>query len=102
MKNDTVNNFISVCDEPCEFIESKSDSSKAVCKVPKMSTVYSNQEFSIETTKDDLRFRRTFGNLLEVPKVFDHQLTMVPSVDTRASTCFVGGSFKTGHVGMLS
>jgi hypothetical protein len=42
LKNDTVNNYISVCDEKCEFIESASDSTKSVGKLPKISTVYSN------------------------------------------------------------
>lgn len=49
LKNDSINNFIAVCDEKCEFIESLSDGSKATCKLPKMSTIYSNQEFNIET-----------------------------------------------------
>ena len=48
LKNDTVHNFISVCDEKCEFNETLSDSAKSVCKLPKISTVYSNQEFNIE------------------------------------------------------
>jgi hypothetical protein len=43
LKNDSINNFISVCDEKCEFVESASDSSKSVCNVPKISTVYSNE-----------------------------------------------------------
>ena len=67
-----------------------------------MSTVYSNEQFSIETTKDDLRFKKTFGTLDDVAKVFDHQLTMVPTVSSGISECFVGGSFKANHVGMLS
>lgn len=49
LKNDSTNNFISVCDEKCEFLPSASDSSKAVCELPKMSTVYSNANFKIET-----------------------------------------------------
>ena len=52
--------------------------------------------------QDDLRFRRTFGTLNENEKVFDHQLTSVPSVNSRESECYVGGSFKENHVGMLS
>ena len=72
LKNDSVNNFISVCDEKCEFVESSSDGTKSVCKLPKISTVYSNANFNIETTKDDLRFRRTFSTLTDPEKVFDH------------------------------
>ena len=42
LKSDPTNNFIGVCDDACEFIEDLSDSSKAVCRLPKISTVYSN------------------------------------------------------------
>jgi len=34
--------------------------------------------------------------------VFDNQLTLMPKNDDTQSTCFVGGSFKANHVGMLS
>jgi hypothetical protein len=67
-----------------------------------MSTVYSNQNFKIETERDDLRFRKTFGNLKEVGKIFDNKLTAMPSIDSSKSECYVGGSFKANHVGMLS
>lgn len=49
LKNDSVNNFISVCDEQCTFVPEDSTAQAAVCKVPKISTVYSNQDFRIET-----------------------------------------------------
>jgi len=38
-----MNNYITVCDEKCEFNETLSDGSKSVCKMPKISTVYSNE-----------------------------------------------------------
>lgn len=63
LKNDSINNFISVCDAKCEFLEDLSDQSKSTCRIPKMSTIYSNENFGIETQKEDLRFRRVFGNL---------------------------------------
>jgi hypothetical protein len=72
LKNDSTNNFITVCEEKCEFLESLSDSTKAVCKMPKMSTVYSNAQFKIETQQDDLRFRKVFGNLQDISKAFDN------------------------------
>lgn len=100
LKNDSVNNFISVCDEQCTFVPEESTAQAAVCKVPKISTVYSNQDFKIETEKEDLRFRKTFGTIHDLNKVFDHQLTVIP--DNINSECFVGGSFKANHVGMLS
>lgn len=101
LKNDSVNNFISICDEPCEFMESLSDSSKAVCKIPKISTVYSNQEFAIEVEKEDLRFRRTFGNYDNIANALDNQLNIIPKKSS-SDDCFLGGSFKANHVGMLS
>lgn len=102
LKNDSVNNFISVCEEKCEFVRNLSDSSKAVCKMPKMSTIYSNENFNIETQKEDLKFRKTFGNLDDVSVIFDNQLLIMPTIDSSESTCHFGGSFKANHVGMLS
>lgn len=49
LKNDSSINFITVCDEKCDFIKNLSDSSKAVCSLPKVSTIYSNENFKIET-----------------------------------------------------
>lgn len=37
-----------------------------------MSTIYSNEYFKIETEKDDLRFSRVFGTMLDVNMVFDN------------------------------
>lgn len=42
LKNDTTNNYITVCDEKCIFDEVSSTSTKAVCRMPPISTVYSN------------------------------------------------------------
>lgn len=102
LKNDSVNNFISVCDEVCEFVPSLSDSTKAVCKMPKMSTIYSNENFKIETQKEDLRFRKTFGNLNDVSVVFDNKLLIMATIPQSETECKFGGSFKANHVGMLS
>lgn len=102
LKTDSVNNFISVCDEPCEFVDNLSDSSKAVCKLPKMSTIYSNENYKIETEKEDLKFRKHFGNLEFVSTVFDNKLLYTPIIASSQPNCHVGGSFKVNHVGMLS
>jgi hypothetical protein len=102
LKNDSTNNFISVCDEKCEFLPELSDSSKAFCKLPKMSTVHSNENYKIETPKDDLRFRKTFGNINEVSYVFDGNLMVMPTSKSSERECIFGGSFKANHVGMLS
>jgi len=102
LKNDTVNNFITVCEEKCEFVKNLSDSSKSVCKLPKMSTIYSNENYMIETEKEDLKFRRHFGNLADVPMVFDNNLLYTPRIWSNQPNCHVGGSFKSNHVGMIS
>jgi hypothetical protein len=102
LKNDSVNNFVSVCDEKCTFLPDKSNNQKATCRIPKISTVYSNQNFKIETEQEDLRFRRTFSNLKNTRMLFDNQLTRMPSIDSTKTECYVGGSFKANHVGMLS
>ena len=73
-----------------------------------MSTVYSNEYFKIETEKDDLRFRKVFGTMMDVDMVFDNQLNIVPEPgftilpEPNTSGCFVGGGFKKNHVGLLS
>jgi hypothetical protein len=58
-----------------------------------MSTVYSNQNFKIETERDDLRFRKIFGNLNKesVPMVFDNKLTAMPNIGSSKTECFIGG-----------
>lgn len=66
LKHDPSKIYISVCDERCEFKQDLSNSEIAVCKVPKMSTIFSNEQFKIETEKDDLRFRKVFGTLDDV------------------------------------
>jgi hypothetical protein len=78
LKSDTKNNYIQVCDEQCEFDDELSDATKAVCKLPKVSTVFSNQEFNIDVSHDDLRFRKTFGNLIDTETVFDNNLLVRP------------------------
>lgn len=67
-----------------------------------MSTIYSNQNFKIETEKEDLKFRKHFGNLVDVSVVFDNNLLYTPTIASSESDCKVGGSFKVNHVGMLS
>lgn len=74
LNSDPSANYITVCEEKCDFVRNLSDSSKAICKMPKMSTIYSNENFKIETPKDDLRFKKTFGNLDDVSMVFDNKL----------------------------
>lgn len=34
--------------------------------------------------------------------VFDNKLTVRPGISSGKSECYVGGSFKAGHIGLLS
>jgi hypothetical protein len=43
IKNDSSINYITVCDEVCEFQLDDSDDAYAKCKVPELSTIYSNE-----------------------------------------------------------
>lgn len=67
-----------------------------------MSTAFSNENFKIEVQQDDLRFRKTFGNLNDVGRVFDNNLMVLPTISSSQDHCTFGGSFKVNHIGMLS
>jgi len=47
LKQDPSKNFVKVCGEKCEINTNSSTGSKAVCTLPKISTVYSNQNFGV-------------------------------------------------------
>jgi hypothetical protein len=34
--------------------------------------------------------------------IYDNQLTLMPTIDSSQTNCYIGGSFKASHVGMLS
>ena len=97
-------NQLTVCGEECVLDEAASTSTKAVCKVPGLSTIYSNQHFSIATESTDLDSGKYFGTQVNNSVTFDGNLLMPPS-DTSFNDnkyCAVGMSFKANHVGMLS
>jgi hypothetical protein len=68
--------------------------------VPKVSTIYSNENFQIAIPSEDLKGRQIFGNSPNYELAFDGKLLEKPS--EFKYTCNVGLSFKEGHVGMLS
>lgn len=65
-----------------------------------MSTIYSNEEFSIATETEDLDSGVYFGTASKVNIVFDGDLLEAPS--DSSSQCVLGMQFKEEHVGMLS
>jgi hypothetical protein len=100
IKNNETNNYISVCDETCVIDESSSTSTVTKCKVPKISTIYSNENFQIATSSENLKSGKYFGTATDYAIAFDDNLLVTPT-DT-SSTCHLGMAFKEGHVGMLS
>jgi hypothetical protein len=99
IKADSEVNYISVCDEECVLSED-SDGSIAKCTLPKMSTVYSNENFGIETESEDLDSGKYFGTAEEIEIAFDGSLLTTPEDDSEE--CVLGMAFKEGHVGLLS
>jgi len=85
LRADSTNNFITVCDEKCSFNETLSSDTVAACKMPPMSTVYSNSNFKIETENEDLKPRTRFGTISNIGVPFDDKLMIQPS--NTASTC---------------
>jgi hypothetical protein len=100
MKQNKDANYISVCDEKCEFDESASTSTVTKCKVPRVSTIYSNENFEIAKKSENLKAREFFGDGTDYQLVFDDDLVVAPNI--AGATCKVGMKFKEGHVGMLS
>lgn len=99
LKNDSRTNYISVCDEKCDLIESESTSSVAKCKLPGLSTIYSNSNFSIAEESDNLKAASYWGKASDYMNAFDDKLLTPP--EDRYDP-FLGMAFKEGHVGAIS
>jgi hypothetical protein len=100
LKHDPESNYISICDEVCEFNEADSTSTVTKCKVPAISTIYSDEEFAIATETEDLDSGVYFGTASEPAIAFDGN--MLNNADDSSNPCSLGMAFKEGHVGMLS
>jgi hypothetical protein len=100
LKSNPKFNYISVCDEVCEFNETASSSASAKCRVPLLSTIYSNEQFAIATETEDLDSGVYFGTADNVSGAFDGIMTNTP-VDS-STECSLGIQFKENHVGMIS
>lgn len=55
MKQNNNDHYIKVCDEKCVYNDNTSDASVAKCILPKLSTLYSNQNFNISAMTEDLK-----------------------------------------------
>jgi len=100
MSNDSTQNYISVCDEVCVYNETASSATSVKCNIPEVSTIYSNDQFSITTESEDLDSGVYFGSSDENEVAFDGILTETPSVPS--GECSIGMQFKENHVGMIS
>lgn len=99
LKSDSTQNYIEVCNEKCIFDEATSTSTVAKCKVPKISTIYSNENFEISLPSENLK-GNMFGTAEDYEIAFDDKMLVKPT-DTN-SECHLGMSFKEGHVAVLS
>ena len=98
IKQNSADNYISVCDKPCVFDEETSTATVTKCKVPQLSTVYSNENFEISKISENLK-GKTFGTD-DYELAFDDVLIL--GSDALNGNCNLGMEFKEGHVGLLS
>ena len=101
ISHDQSTNFISVCDELCVLDDSESTAFSTKCKLPKLSTTYSNENFGIASESENLNTGSYFGTFENNSMIFDSNLIQVPT-STATEDCHVGIGFKSGHVGMIS
>lgn len=75
--------------------------------MPPLSTVYSDEQFTIGEQQEDLRPRAVFGTLVDNNVPFDDILVTHPEEGDMIdggevpSYCQIGFSFKAEHVGLL-
>lgn len=94
------NHHVSVCDQICEYNEADSTADKAVCRIPRISTTYSDSNFKIAKSVDVLSSGVYFGSNANSAKAFDGNLLVGAEDDT--VDCHIGMSFKEKHVGLIS
>ena len=89
-----------MCDQECILSEEDSTPTKTVCKLPSISTSYSDANFQISTPTENLTSGIYFGTAEDNSTAFDGVLTN--TIVDESEPCNVGMTFKEGHVGMLS
>ena len=100
MKILPADNYIKICEKKCELIAADSVSGSAWCKVPSVSTTYSNENFAIEVPSESLNSGVYFGSKTESADLAFDKLTMT-QFDDNSKVCHVGMEFKKGYIGML-
>lgn len=100
LQGDSKNNMITVCDSTCEYQDDLSTASKAICKVPSVSTSYSNENFKILKESEDLNTGELFGSNADFSNAFDNDL--LNNSGDKSANCHIGVKFKENHVGLIS
>lgn len=98
-------NYIEVCGRECPVKASASSSSAAVCELPEVSTIYSDNSLKIKEESNDLRAAKYFhsgDDTKEEMVPFDNDLTRAYKPTMKGGECHVGVEFKEFHVGLLS
>jgi hypothetical protein len=67
--------------------------------LPEVSTTFSNTEYKIAESTDDLQ-GKIFGTYTNNKAAFDGILTNNPGASS--SPCAIGTAFKEGHIGLIS
>jgi hypothetical protein len=102
MKQDNNQHYVKVRDEKCVYNDNSSSATIAKCKIPKLSTLYSDANFNISTMTEDLKPPRKWGTLNNNSVPFDGVLVTKPVEGSMVGgLCSIGVSFKVGHVAML-
>lgn len=68
--------------------------------MPRISTIYSNENYGIMTKSENLKAKKYFGTAADFELAFDDKMLVNPT-DT-SLTPNLGLQFKDGHVGMIS
>ena len=90
---------VQVCGVPCEIDLDTSDADNFYCSVPSLSTVYSIDEYDMES--DHALYGTLFGNNEEyLPYAFDGDNQA--GYEDDADTCFFGMYFDSSKVGIVS
>lgn len=102
MKQNNNDHYVKVCDEKCVYNDTSSSATIAKCILPKLSTLYSNQNYNISMMKEDLKTGKPWGTLQNNSVPFDDVLVIKPKEGAQVNgACSIGVSYKAGHVAMM-
>jgi hypothetical protein len=87
IKLDSTKTHIEVCNEECIYSEADSTADTVRCKLPALSTTYSNANFGIQLESEDLKTGKYLSSGTFVEKSFNNN-NLDANVDTNAN-CFV-------------